>query len=71
MNNLNTVQAIWCSVGLILSSIGCIVLLSGLYIIFFHIPQQTALANLQPDVWWGSIMLVVGLTFFLINYTRK
>jgi hypothetical protein len=71
MNNLNTIQAIWCSVGLMLSSIGCVILLSGLTFIIFHIQHQTVLANLHPDVWWGGIMLAVGLTFFLINYNRR
>jgi len=71
MKHINTVQAIWCSVGLILFMMGIIVLLSGLFLIFFHVHQQTVLANLQPDVWWGSFMIIVGSIFFLINAARK
>ena len=67
----NTVKTIWCAVGLMLLVIGFIVLCSGLFILAFHIHEKTVLANLHPDIWWGSIMIVAGAIFFIINIGKK
>lgn len=67
----NTVNTIWCAVGLMLSVIGMIVLCSGLVILAFHIHGHTVLANLHPDIWWGGFMLVVGAIFFTINIKKR
>ena len=68
---MSTVKTIWCAVGLMLLVIGFIVLCSGLYILAFHIQEKTALANLHPDIWWGSIMIVVGALFFILNIRKR
>jgi hypothetical protein len=68
---MNTVKTIWCGVGLMLLIIGCVVFCTGLYILLFHIHGKTALANLHPDIWWGSIMIVVGAIFFTINIRKR
>ena len=67
----NTVNTIWCAVGLMLFVIGAVVLCSGLVILIFHIHEKTVLANLHPDIWWGSIMVVVGVIFFSVNIKRR
>jgi hypothetical protein len=60
-------KAIWRSVGLILLSMGTVIFLTGLYEVFFRIKIHTVLAHLYPNIWWGSILILVGMIFFLTN----
>jgi hypothetical protein len=60
-------KPIWYFVGLLLLSMGVIVLISGILALMNPPPQQKVLANLHPDLWWGIIMTAAGLIFFLSN----
>ena len=60
-------KPIWYFVGLILLSMGSIVLLTGLYILFFSKETHTELGELHPDIWWGVIMMIVGSAFFFFH----
>jgi hypothetical protein len=60
-------KPIWYFVGLVLLSMGSLVFLTGVYILAFGVAQKTVLAGLHPNVWWGALMVVVGLIFFLKN----
>ena len=54
--------SIWFFVGIMLTLLGVIITLTGVYYIFY--PQNaTVLAYLNPSLWWGAIMVVVGLAF--------
>jgi hypothetical protein len=56
--------SIWFFVGVMLTLLGAIITLTGVYYIFN--PQDaTVLAHLNPSLWWGAIMLVAGLVFLL------
>jgi len=52
-------KPIWYFVGLILMSMGAVVLLAGLNRLF---PL-----SIHPDVWWGAIMIFAGGVFFFFN----
>jgi hypothetical protein len=60
-------KPIWYFVGLILLSMGFIVLLTGLYILFASKETHTVLGELYPDIWWGVIMMIVGGAFFFFH----
>lgn len=60
--------SIWFFVGLMLTVFGVIITATGVYFLFR--PQQaTALAHLNPSLWWGLIMLASG-TLFLVPSLR-
>jgi len=62
--NTSKLISIWVWVGLILMSYGIIISLCGIYYIFS--PQSgTALAQLNPSLWWGCVMLFSGLLFII------
>jgi hypothetical protein len=60
-------KPIWYFVGLILLSMGSVVLLAGLYILVVSKEAHTALGQLHPNIWWGAIMVVVGGVFFFLH----
>jgi hypothetical protein len=57
--------SIWFLIGLQLAIFGVLICGSGLYVLFFPPPpeQETVLSNLHPAIWWGAIMLVLGLFY--------
>jgi hypothetical protein len=62
-------KPIWYFVGLILLVIGGLILISGMYQLI-HPPTVTkVLAELHPNLWWGTLMIVFGGLMFL--KTRK
>jgi hypothetical protein len=56
--------SIWFFVGLMLTVLGVIITATGVYFLFR--PQhETTLAELNPSLWWGVIMLAGGLSFLI------
>jgi hypothetical protein len=56
--------SIWFFVGLMLTVFGIIVTATGVYFVFR--PQNaTVLAELNPSLWWGMIMLAAGVVFLV------
>jgi hypothetical protein len=55
--------AIWFFVGLILLIYGLLVLVAH----FFGPVRQTVLAETQPGLWWGAIIVVAGGVFLAIG----
>ena len=56
--------SIWFFVGIMLTLFGAIITATGVYYLFAPQPA-TVLARLNPNLWWGAIMLVAGLAFLL------
>jgi len=56
---------VWFFIGIILVLYGVMILLEGLYDL--SNPPGTVLEQLHPAIWWGIIMMVVGLIFTLKN----
>ena len=56
-------KSIWFFVGIMLSALGTIIFLTGLYYWFVSKQHPTVLAYLHPDIWWGGIMAIVGAVF--------
>lgn len=72
MENLNgktqdKMLDIWFFVGIILITYGVILSLIGIYYIF-NPYTNVILGNLNPNLWWGGIMIVSGIILQLISY---
>ena len=59
--------SIWFLIGLQLSIYGVLIVGSGIYVLYCPPEQPTVLGNLHPAIWWGAIMLVLGL-FYTLKY---
>ena len=62
-------RPIWFFVGLILLVMGGIIFLNGIYLLYNPSIKPTVLSSIHPDIWWGGLMVIFGLSMFLI--TRK
>jgi uncharacterized membrane protein len=64
--------SIWFFVGLMLTTLGIIITATGVYFVF-NPQHETALAELNPSLWWGAVMLIGGLSFLIpsIKNSRK
>jgi hypothetical protein len=60
-------KSIWYFVGLLLTTMGSIIFISGLYSLAHPPADAKILSHLHPDLWWGLFMLVFGLIFALLN----
>jgi uncharacterized membrane protein YdbT with pleckstrin-like domain len=67
MEQEKKMKPIWYFVGIMLSAMGVVILVSG--IVNYADPQvsTTVLSELHPALWWGGIMIVAGLIFLLAN----
>lgn len=55
--------SIWFLIGLQLSIYGVLIVGAGLYGLYYSPEQTTVLENLHPAIWWGALMLVLGLFY--------
>ena len=62
--------SIWFFIGLSLAVNGAVILGRGIYELLYPPPEalQVVLANLHANIWWGAILLMVGL-FFSLRYS--
>jgi hypothetical protein len=60
---------IWFFVGLMLTVLGVIIFSMGIH--YAITPEtRTALAHLNPSLWWGAVMLVAGLLFLIPSWLQ-
>lgn len=55
--------SIWYFVGLMLTIYGVLILGAGVYDVVAGIERDTVLAELHAGVWWGGLLLVLGLAW--------
>ena len=62
--------SIWFFIGLSLAVNGAVILGRGIYELLNPPPEElrVVLANLHANIWWGAILLTVGL-FFSLRYS--
>ena len=60
---------VWFFVGLLLALYGALILVSGL--MEWSHPPATVLAKLHAPVWWGALLLLVGLTYTITFRPRN
>ena len=64
-------KPIWYFVGLILTIMGGIILLSGLYNLMQPSSSKVVLSEKHPDIWWGALMVIVGIIYIIKNRKVK
>ena len=62
--------SIWFFIGLSLAVNGAVILGRGIYELLYPPAEElrVVLANLHANIWWGAILLTVGL-FFSLRYS--
>ncbi len=60
-------KPIWYFVGLILLTVGGIILLTGIYLVANPPEVKTVLFDTHPNIWWGIIMIVFGAALYFKN----
>jgi hypothetical protein len=57
--------SIWFFIGVSLAVNGAIICATGIYELMSPPEHQVVLYNLHANVWWGAVLLVLGLFFSL------
>jgi hypothetical protein len=57
--------SIWFFIGVLLTVYGALILAYGLYELASGHTANVILANLHAPIWWGAIMLALGLFYGL------
>jgi hypothetical protein len=55
--------SIWFFNGVLLTIYGAMILAYGLYELFVGPPAPVVLVNLHAPIWWGAIMLALGIFY--------
>jgi hypothetical protein len=65
--------SIWFLIGLQLSIFGVLISGAGIYGLLYPPPPeaQTVLGELHSGIWWGGIMLLLGLFYTFKFWPRK
>ena len=69
MSEKHHIIPVWFFVGVLLAIYGFIIFVSGLA--EWSHPPNTVLAELHAPVWWGAILLVLGLIYCAMYYPRR
>ncbi len=64
-------KPIWYFVGLILVTVGFIVIVSGIFLIVNPPEHKTILLEINPNIWWGGIIMFAGFIFLIKNRKVK
>lgn len=63
--------SIWFFVGVLLTVYGIMILATGLYELGTPPAHRAVLASLHPEIWWGAVLLVLGLFYLIRFFPRK
>jgi|WetSurMetagenome_2_1015567.scaffolds.fasta_scaffold84336_2 hypothetical protein len=66
----NKMRSIWFFVGLVMSAMGFITILAGIYSLHTPENQDVRLSNLHANIWWGALILVTGLIYVVKNRNK-
>jgi hypothetical protein len=69
MSDKHRIIPVWFFVGLLLLTYGALIVASG--IAEWQNPPPTVLANLHAPVWWGSLMVVLGIGYIIVFRPRR
>jgi len=63
--------SIWFFIGLILTVYGLLILGAGIYDLAVPAKLRVVLGNLHAGVWWGALLVVLGVVYILKFRPRK
>ena len=69
MSEKHHIIPVWFFVGLLLFIYGGLIFISGLA--EWRNPPATVLSDLHAPVWWGGLMVALGLSYILIFRPRR
>ena len=69
MSEEHHIIPVWFFVGFLLLIYGVLILGSGL-VDWSHPPEGVELANLHAPVWWGALLIVLGVIYCAKYYPR-
>jgi hypothetical protein len=63
--------SIWFFIGVLLTVYGVLITASGLYELASPPAHPVVLAKLHAGIWWGAVLLVIGLVYTIRFFPRK
>ncbi len=63
--------SIWFFIGVLLTAYGVIITAAGIYELSSPPANPPVLASLHASIWWGAVLLVIGLIYFIRFFPRK
>ena len=69
MSEKHHIIPVWFFVGLLLSIYGALIFFSGLA--EWRNPPPTVLSDVHAPVWWGGLMIALGLSYIVIFRPRR
>lgn len=63
--------SIWFFIGVLLTAYGLLITATGLYELAVPPANPPVLFNLHASIWWGAVLLVIGLIYFKKFFPRK
>ena len=63
--------SIWFFIGMLLTAYGVLITATGLYELVSPPANPPVLANLHATLWWGIVLLIIGLIYFIKFFPRK
>ncbi len=62
--------SIWFFIGLLLTVYGLLILGAGVYNLFQPPARDIAMGHLHAGVWWGALLLVLGV-FYVVHFRPR
>jgi FtsH-binding integral membrane protein len=62
--------SIWFFIGILLTAYGILITGSGIYN-YNTPPANVTLSNLHAPLWWGLILLLIGLVYLIRFFPKK
>jgi len=63
--------SIWFFIGVLLTVYGVLITATGLWELASPPASPPVLFNLHASIWWGIILLIVGLIYFIRFFPKK
>ncbi len=63
--------SIWFFIGVLLTVYGVLITATGLWELVSPPAHPPVLANLHTSIWWGAVLLIIGLIYLIRFFPRK
>jgi hypothetical protein len=70
-HNTHGSLSIWFFIGVLLTAYGLLITGTGFYELVSPPKSPVVLANLHAPIWWGAVLLIIGLFYFIRFFPRK
>jgi len=63
-------RSIWYFIGWLFIIMGGLITISGIYHLVSPAEVKTVLYEMHPNIWWGGLILIVGIVFLITHRTN-